>query len=104
MNMGLMTNRDALIEVNFSTNDKGELISIVQSIKRDSHPEVKGRIRMEMLKASRCRDTDNGLEVIEFSNMDMKGYFPMKMMNMVMGSAIAKSIPDLHKNMVKYKA
>ena len=58
---------------------------------------------MDFLKASRCRDTDGKLEILEFSNMDMKGYFPMKMMNMFMGSAIAKSIPELHKAMTKYK-
>ena len=29
MNMGVMTERDAVIEIKFSTNDKGQLTSIV---------------------------------------------------------------------------
>ena len=98
MNMGVMTERDAVIEIKFSTNDKGQLTSIVQSVKHDDYPEQKGRIRMDMLKASRCEAMEGGgLTFVEFSNFDMKGYFPMRMMNMFMGSAIAKSIPLLKK-------
>jgi len=35
--------------------------------------------------------------------MDMKGYFPMRMMNMFYGAAISKAIPNLHKEMSKFK-
>ena len=53
---------------------------------------------MDMLKASRCEAMEGGgMTFVEFSNFDMKGYFPMRMMNMFMGSAIAKSIPLLKK-------
>ena len=58
---------------------------------------------MDIFKASRCRDVDGVLHLLEFSNMDMKGYFPMKMMNMFMGSMLAKGIPELKKQMTKYK-
>ena len=103
MNMGVMSDRDVVCEVKVQKEANGDFTSIAQSIKHPDYPEVKGRIRMDFLKASRCRDTDGKLEILEFSNMDMKGYFPMKMMNMFMGSAIAKSIPELHKAMTKYK-
>lgn len=54
---------------------------------------------MEMLKASRCTAMEggSGMTFLEFSNFDMKGYFPMRMMNMFMGSVIAKNIPILKK-------
>lgn len=58
---------------------------------------------MDMLKVSRCKEVNGGLQVLEFSNFDMKGYFPMRMMNMFMGSIIAKSIPEMHKQYTKYK-
>lgn len=103
MNMGVMSDRDVVCELKMQKEANGDYTSIAQSIKHPDHPEVKGRIRMDFLKASRCRDIDGKLEILEFSNMDMKGYFPMKMMNMFMGSAIAKSIPELHKAMNKYK-
>jgi hypothetical protein len=97
MNMGVMTDRDACIELKFNEVD-GVFTSIVQTIDHPDYPPVKGRIRMDILKASRCTSMEGGgLKFTEFSNFDMKGYFPMRMMNMFMGAAIAKSIPIFKK-------
>lgn len=48
---------------------------------------------MKLFKASLFYEENNGLKVTEFSSFDMGGYFPMRLVNMVMASGVKKSLP-----------
>ena len=37
------------------------------------------------------------LKVTDFSHMDLKGYFPVRIMNMMLGTMMSKGIPKLRK-------
>jgi len=70
---------------------------VIQSIKRDDiMPEREGIIRMEFFKASMCEQKGKDIHITEFSNMDMKGYFPVRLMNMMMGSMVSKMMPKMY--------
>jgi len=58
---------------------------------------------MEMFKASMAKDTDFGYENLEFFNFNMGGNFSPKLLNMVMGSGLAKGIPQMHKDLTLFK-
>jgi len=54
---------------------------------------------MEMFKTQRvapCEDNPNDLSVTDFSVMNMKGYFPVRLFNLMMGTMLAKGVPKLY--------
>ena len=44
---------------------------------------------MDYFKVSKLWEEGEDLRLVEFSNFNMKGYFPAKLINMMMGSAAA---------------
>jgi hypothetical protein len=58
----------------------------VRSIERDDFPRTKNAIRMDYFKASVYEEKDNALYLTEYSNFNMGGYFPTKLLNMLMAS------------------
>ena len=97
MKMPLMTNRDLVLEGSLKKESDGSMMFISQSIPHSKYPETKDPIRMDMLKLSHFKQEGDKVVGIEFSNMDMKGYFPTKMLNMVMGSMAGKGISEFAK-------
>ena len=105
MSMPLMTERDCVIEVKIidipNDQDKG-ILCWCKTITHEDYPEKKKPIRIDIFKATKCFDKDGSLHILEFQNMDMKGWFPVSLFNMVIGSAMKKGIPDLMKQMDKH--
>jgi hypothetical protein len=50
-----------------------------------------------MFKAMMLKQEGEDLRIVDFSNMDLKGYFPVRIMNMMMGTIMGKGIPKLRK-------
>ena len=89
-----MNDRDSYLEMKYFTREEtNEVVVILQTLKGEAYPLTKGVVRFEMFKASVAKDTDYGYENLEFFNLNMGGNFPHKLLNMVMGSSIAKEIP-----------
>ena len=86
MNVPLMNNRTTLL--NLTLNDKlddgKQVLMLSQSIERDDVPEEKGKIRMHILGSGLARMEGDYLHITEFMQMDMKGYIPSSLMNMVL--------------------
>jgi hypothetical protein len=53
---------------------------------------VPGVIRMQMFKAVRVEQVGEDIHLTDFSSMDMKGYFPKRLMNMMLGTMMPKMI------------
>ena len=52
---------------------------------------------MDYFKVSKLWEEGQDLRILEFSNFDMKGYFPARLINMMMASAGSKQLADLYK-------
>jgi hypothetical protein len=74
---------------------------VISSIEHPDFPERKGIIRMEMFKASLVQQQGPDIKITEFSNFNMKGYFPMRLLNMVMASAVEKGLGGMQEKIMK---
>ena len=82
--MPLMSDRDNCILFKSIDRADGKMLYEVKTVDHPECPLVKGVIRMTMFKCSLAWDEGSDLKLIEFSNFDMGGYFPARLMNMAM--------------------
>ena len=92
-----MTNRDVVLSMEMKNEEDGSILMLSQSITHDKYPEKKNLIRMEFLKISHFKQDGENIVGKEFTNLDFKGYFPVKMLNMIMGSLAGKGIEEFGK-------
>ena len=59
---------------------------------------------MDIYKATLAYNVGNDLEAVEFSNFDMKGWFPVRLLNMVVGPMALKNLQDLTKKLIHFKS
>ena len=52
-----------------------------------------------MFKAIKVEQVGPDVELTDFSSMDMKGYFPMRLMNMMIGSMMPKMLKNQRKKL-----
>mmetsp|Transcript_40337 Transcript_40337/g.61553 ORF Transcript_40337/g.61553 Transcript_40337/m.61553 type:complete len:142 (+) Transcript_40337:583-1008(+) len=88
MKIPLMTDRESLIHFTMKKESDTVYQFVTESVERDDFPEKKGVIRMEMFKASRVEQQGSDLKLLEFSNFDMKGSFPTRLINMMMAASV----------------
>jgi hypothetical protein len=80
------TDRDAVIKTTYYNLSDNKFLYISKTIKKDEIPEIPDAIRMDMYKATLCWNVDGDLHLTEFTSMNLRGYFPIRLMNMVMSS------------------
>lgn len=68
------------------------MLVTAENVEHDDYPEQPGVVRMQMFKAVKVEQVGNDVELTDFSSMDMKGYFPMRLMNMMIGSMMPKML------------
>lgn len=109
--MGFMDDRDMICDFTYKMREEtNDFMMVLRSIddvaKYPIRKDEKGKdvIRFTMVKASIAKDTDYGYECKEVFNMNMGGNFPHRLLNMVMGSSLAKEIPQLHKDLTFHAA
>jgi hypothetical protein len=89
---GFISDRDNVIRKTVKDIDNGCTLMTVETAELDV-PEVPGVLRMDMFKTMKIRqdpEKPEDLLVTDYSNFDMKGYFPTRIMNMVIGSLLPK--------------
>lgn len=96
----LMSDRDMLIEVKRNKKTETSRLTVLRSIERDDLPIVKkkGVIRMDFYKASLIEQIGEDIKITEYQTMDLKGYFPARLMNMMIGSQLAKGLGPMYKD------
>ena len=90
--MPMMTMRENLISMEKMDIDDGRVLFLIRSVEHPKYPITKEAIRMQFYKASCSKQVGDDLHVLEFSNFNMGGYFPTKLLNMVMANMMAKGI------------
>jgi hypothetical protein len=89
---GFISDRDNVLRKTVKDLEDGSTLMTVESADCNV-PEVPGVLRMEMFKTMKIRQDPEKLDdllITDFSNFDMKGYFPARIMNMVLGSMLPK--------------
>lgn len=99
--MPMMTERENLVEIEKQELADGRTLSIARSVERPEFPRTKSSIRMDMYKASVFYEKDGDLHLTEYSNFDLGGYFPTKLLNMVMANMMSKGMGNLHSKLMK---
>lgn len=94
--MPLMTDRDMLILVKSTPQEDNTFLVSIKSIERDDVPVKPGCIRMDFNKISLVKQVGPDLDIIEFSSMNMKGSFPVRLLNMTMGSMATQQLKTLY--------
>ena len=87
--MPMMTDRDNVIQIHNREID-GKEFFVVKTVERDDVPEVPGVVRMFMnsrgLISINKESPDDTIDYTELSYFNLKGYFPARLMNMVIAS------------------
>ena len=100
----LASNRENLIEMTLHKMDEKKFIYISKTVERDDVPVKKGCVRMEMFKATQIEQVGDDCVLTEFSNFDLKGYFPSSLFNMVMAQAAKEGMKKFYKKLQEEQA
>ena len=84
-------------------NDDGTTSMNIESIEGDKYPITPGIVRIEMFKSQKIKQEGDDLFVQDISSFDFKGYFPMRLMTMMMGSIMPKAIGELDEKYNAYR-
>jgi hypothetical protein len=90
--MPMMSERENLCSLHKRKLDDGRTLVIVRSVERPEFPRKKNSIRMDMFKASVFVEVDKSIKLIEYSNFNLGGYFPMRLLNMMMASIMSQGM------------
>jgi len=97
MKMSMMSDRDSVVSFEKFDLDDGRSVFITKSIDHPDYPVGGKVIRLEMYSASHIYQEGNDVRMLDFSYFDMKGWFPMKLMNMMIGAMYAQQLKDMAK-------
>lgn len=100
----MFSNRENLIRTKIYKVDEGKNLMI--SACSEEHPDFpvrKGNVRMDLQKFVKLFEEGPDLHAKELTTMDMGGYFPTRLLNMVMAGAVKASIPGMTKQMMAVK-
>ena len=87
-----MSARESLAKMILKKQEDGKILFLVHSHERDDFPITDKMIRIQILKGTYMWQEGDDVKSINFNQMNMGGYFPMRLMNMSMSSIIKKAI------------
>lgn len=99
---GFVSDRDNIVHKTEKDLGDGSTLMTIESANYGDIKEVPGVLRMEMFKTMKIRqdpEKPEDLLITDYSNFDMKGYFPARLMNMVIGSMLPKMEKQLRKQL-----
>lgn len=82
----MMSEREILMQSDVKEVGPGQELYLTHSVNRDDKPIKKGLIRMTLYDASLVEQDGDDLKLIKYSNMDLGGYFPVRLLNMVIAA------------------
>ena len=105
--MPIMSDREQLVRwTRVDLNDK-EALLIIQTTSHKSKPIREDVVRAQLLKVQLLRQDEANpadLKITDFTTMDMKGYFPSRLMNMAMSSMISKGVSEVNAKLREIQA
>lgn len=88
--MPLMSDREAIFSVDILPEMAGKKRIIIKSVEHPDYPVKSNPVRMSFMKALELKQVGDDMELEEFSQMNLGGYFPMRLLNMAIGSLLGK--------------
>ena len=88
-----MSERDQVQSISFTEREDGKVLMVMNSVEHPDYPVTDAIIRIESFRATLMEDKEGGgSKTTTYSTMDMKGWFPMRLINMMIGSMVSKGI------------
>ena len=87
MKMSGMAARSACVKFDRSDLPDGSQYIIQKSIEHPDQPDDGKTIRMDIFSAAKAYPVENGFAWKEYSSYNMKGWFPPRLMNMLIGAS-----------------
>ena len=97
----LMSEREYLFRLKLIDQPDGSIVYFVYTTDHPKYPVTKKKIRVDMYKAGKITQLGEDLKVEEFWCVNMKGWFPMKLLTMSMGLMMKKELPKSHERLLK---
>lgn len=92
----MMSERDAIAQMKVTRVNENQNLYISTSIEKDEYPLKKEYIRMRFYDATLVEVQGDDLKMIKFSNFDLGGNFPVRLLNMIMASSQEKMAQGLY--------
>ena len=78
--------RDSCISMTRQERTDGKFVYISKSIDHPDYPVSKNMIRMDVFSALSAEQVEDGVDFIEFSYFNLKGWMPTRLLNMMAGA------------------
>lgn len=99
---GFISDRDNIVRKSLKHFDDGSTLMTIESVYDQNVPEKNGVIRIDVFKTVKLRqdpEKPEDLLLTDYSTMDLKGYFPPRLMNMMMGTMLPKMEKQLRQKL-----
>ena len=99
----LMNDRDMLVEMRKVRRSDGKDLIVLRSVDReDLAPRRPKVIRIEFFKASLVEEKGPDLTILEFQTMNLKGYFPARLINMMFSAQVSQGLGPMYKDITAF--
>ena len=100
--MPMMSDRDNVVkQVRMPLSDTEDYV-LLETIERDDVPEVPGAVRMFTFIRGYVRDSKEipgAIDYTEITLFNMRGYFPSRLLNMVISSELNRDMGNMYKHL-----
>ena len=80
----MMTKRECVFAMNRTETPNGEICYLMNTVDHPDYPKNNQYVRIDWFKGVKFSPAPDGsMDVIEFMQFDMGGYFPVSMLNML---------------------
>lgn len=97
MKMSGMAARSCIITYDRIDEDDGGQFLITKSVEHPDYPNDGKTIRMDVFSAAKAFPIDGGFTYREYSSYNMKGWFPPRLLNMMIGASSVAQIKEMQK-------
>lgn len=106
--MPMMSDRDNVIQIHQSETPDGSEFICLKTVERDDVPEVPGVVRMFMFTRGMVsinkESPDDTVDYTEITYFNLNGYFPARLMNMIIAGETKKEFDNMYKYLLKQNA
>jgi hypothetical protein len=92
MKMVGIPERDSVCSFETHELDDGQKLFVTKSIEHPEYPTNKKSIRLDLYTAGTCQQEGDNMRYIEFAFFDLKGWFPPRLFNLMIGTQAIKQV------------
>lgn len=103
----IMSDREHLIRWKRIDLENKQTLLILQTVQHKAKPIIKGVVRAQILKIQLLKQDEANpadMKITDFTSMDLKGYFPSRLMNMAIANMISIGILEVAAKVKEVKA